>query len=86
MFQNPIDKDKPFVLAPHLAKINAVFNQATVEDICKQLESDQSEWAQHQLKTLKKMVSFLLRTVSIVEIQFTNQAFFSPMLYIGNAL
>ncbi|XP_076455950.1 3-hydroxyisobutyryl-CoA hydrolase, mitochondrial-like isoform X2 [Babylonia areolata] len=53
--ENPTDKDKPFVLAPYLEKIDTIFNQATVEDIMKQLESDQSEWAQQQLKILKKM-------------------------------
>ncbi|KAK7092533.1 hypothetical protein V1264_008264 [Littorina saxatilis] len=53
--QNPIDKDKPFILAPYLDKINSIFSQATLEDIVKCLESDQSEWAEKQLKTLKKM-------------------------------
>ncbi|KAL8601355.1 hypothetical protein ACOMHN_054648 [Nucella lapillus] len=53
--QNPIDKDKPFILAPHLEKIDAVFSQATLEDICQHLQADQSQWAQEQLKTLQKM-------------------------------
>ena len=56
MFQNPIDKDKPFILAPHLDRINGIFNLATVEDIIKELETEDSEWSQQQLKTMKKMV------------------------------
>ncbi|XP_070174741.1 3-hydroxyisobutyryl-CoA hydrolase, mitochondrial-like [Littorina saxatilis] len=53
--QNPIDKDEPFILAPHMEQINDIFSQATLEDIVKCLESDQSEWAEKQLKTLKTM-------------------------------
>ena len=57
LFQNPVDKDKPFVLAPHLDRINGIFSLATVEDIVKELESENSEWALQQLKTMRKMVS-----------------------------
>lgn len=53
--QSSLDKDKPFVLAEHLSKINKLFSGATLEEIFHNLKQDQSEWATAQLETLKKM-------------------------------
>lgn len=53
--ENPVDKDKAFVLAPHMKKINEVFSAETLEEIFSRLQKHGSEWAQQQLNTLKKM-------------------------------
>lgn len=48
-------KDAPFSLQPVLPKIQSCFSGASVEEICRNLEKDGSEWAVKQLETLKKM-------------------------------
>ncbi|KAK7483606.1 hypothetical protein BaRGS_00025159, partial [Batillaria attramentaria] len=53
--QNTIDKDKQFVLKPHIQQINQVFSARSMEEIYSRLKEDGSEWAQQQLDTLKKM-------------------------------
>lgn len=53
--QCSLDKDKPFVLAEHLSKINQLFSGATMEEIFSNLDRDQSDWAKAQLEILKKM-------------------------------
>lgn len=53
--QSKTDEDKPFVLEPHMEKINELFGGDTVEDIFNRLEKDGSEWSLNQLNLLKKM-------------------------------
>lgn len=50
-----LDRDKPFVLEPHVEKINSIFGHQTVEEIFDSLREDGSEWATTQLATLNKM-------------------------------
>jgi len=52
-----LDRDKPFVLEPHIDKINSIFGHQTLEEIFDSLRQDGSEWATTQLATLNKMVS-----------------------------
>jgi len=54
-----LDRDKQFVLEPHVEKINSIFGQQTLEEIFDSLRHDGSDWATTQLATLNKMVSCL---------------------------
>lgn len=47
---------KEFSLKPHIGRINSIFGQAaTVEDIVKGLEKDNSEWARKHVEILNRM-------------------------------
>lgn len=48
-------KEKPFVLAEHLDKINRLFDSTSVERIVHNLKQDGSSFALQQIETLKKM-------------------------------
>lgn len=50
-----LDRDKPFVLEPHVEKINSIFGHQTLEEIFDSLRQDGSDWATTQLATLNKM-------------------------------
>lgn len=51
------DLQTPFVLTPHMDKINQIFDASTVEDIVEKLKADGSDWANEQLAILAKGVS-----------------------------
>ncbi|CAD5112090.1 unnamed protein product [Dimorphilus gyrociliatus] len=44
-----------FSLAPHLTKINTLFNANTVEDILKNLKEEGSDWSKKQYETIERM-------------------------------
>lgn len=48
-------KDQPFSLKPIMKQIEECFNPTTVEGILGNLEKDGSEWAQKQIKLLRKI-------------------------------
>lgn len=48
------DLQTPFVLTPHMEKINQIFDASTVEDIVEKLKADGSDWANEQLAILAK--------------------------------
>lgn len=45
--------DSEFCLAKHQAQIDECFNASSIENILKNLESDNSEWAQQTIKVIK---------------------------------
>ncbi|XP_035250357.1 3-hydroxyisobutyryl-CoA hydrolase, mitochondrial isoform X1 [Anguilla anguilla] len=53
--ESSVDKDKPFILEPHMENINRLFEASSVEQICENLKQDGSSFAQKQLETLSKM-------------------------------
>jgi len=63
--QCTLDRDKPFVLEPHVQKINSIFGHQTLEEIFDSLRQDGSEWATAQLATLNKMVSHYTEMFSV---------------------
>lgn len=50
-----IDRETPFVLEPHIDKINALFVGKTLEEIFDNLRRDDSDWSRAQLNILGKM-------------------------------
>lgn len=53
--ESKIDRDKPFILAEHMDKINRCFSAKTVEEIIENLQQDGSPFALEQLQVIKKM-------------------------------
>jgi len=50
-----LDREKPFVLQPHVEKINTLFDGTTLEQIFDNLRQDNSDWSRAQLEVLSKM-------------------------------
>ncbi|GAB1609414.1 3-hydroxyisobutyryl-CoA hydrolase, mitochondrial-like [Argonauta hians] len=66
--QSKLDESKEFALAPHMDKINKLFNGNTVEDIIGNLKKDGSEWSTNQLNILSKMSPTSLK-VTLLQLQ-----------------
>lgn len=67
-----LDRDKQFVLEPHVEKINSIFGQQTLEEIFDSLRHDGSDWATTQLATLNKMSPTSLKVTMRLLIEGAN--------------